>query len=199
MVECWVLASSNAGKLKELRALLDELDIEIVSQADFEVGDAIEDGIAFIDNALIKARHAAAATDLPAIADDSGLVVDALGGEPGIHSARFAGHHGDDAANNALLIERLVGVTESDRSAAFHCCVVAIRDARDPAPVIAHGIWRGKILNAPRGEAGFGYDPLFWIPEENASAAELTSQRKNAISHRGQAMRQLIEQLRGRR
>lgn len=199
MAERWVLASSNAGKLAELAALLAELDIEVVSQAEFGVSDAIEDGVAFVDNALIKARHAAAATGLPAIADDSGLAVDYLGGAPGIRSARFAGVHGDDDANNAKLLAALDGVSEPARGAAFHCCLVATRAADDPVPVIAHGLWRGRILDAPRGGGGFGYDPLFWAAEENASAAELTAHRKNAISHRGRAMATLSEQLRERR
>ncbi len=193
--ERWVLASNNTGKLAELAALLAKLDIDLVAQTEFGVSQAVEDGAAFVDNALIKARHAAAATNLPAIADDSGLAVDALAGAPGVQSARFAGTHGDDAANNALLLERLADVPENRRGAAFHCCVVATRSVRDPAPVIAHGLWRGQILLAPRGQAGFGYDPLFWLPGENDSAAELSTERKNTISHRGQAMRRLIEQL----
>lgn len=191
----WVLASGNAGKLAELRALLGTLDIDLVPQTEFDIPEAIEDGAAFVDNALIKARHAAAATGLPAIADDSGLAVDALAGAPGIHSARFAGRHGDDAANNALLLERLAAVPDHQRGAGFHCCLVATRGPRDPAPVIAHGVWRGQILRAPRGQHGFGYDPLFWVAGEDASAAELKAERKNAISHRGRAMRLLIEQL----
>ncbi|MGN8158944.1 RdgB/HAM1 family non-canonical purine NTP pyrophosphatase [Salinisphaera sp. RV14] len=199
MTERWVLASANPGKLSELAALLAELDIEVVSQAAFDVPDAVEDGVAFVDNALIKARHAAAATGLPAIADDSGLAVDYLGGAPGIRSARFAGIHGDDAANNAALLEALAGVPDAGRGAAFHCCLVATRAADDPVPVIAQGVWRGKILSAPRGDGGFGYDPLFWATEENASAAELTADRKNAVSHRGRAMAALIDRFRERR
>ncbi|AWN14634.1 RdgB/HAM1 family non-canonical purine NTP pyrophosphatase [Salinisphaera sp. LB1] len=199
MTERWVLASANAGKLSELAALLAELDIEVVSQAAFNVPDAVEDGVAFVDNALIKARHAAAATGLPAIADDSGLAVDYLDGAPGIRSARFAGTHGDDAASNAALLEALAGVPDSGRGAAFHCCLVATRAADDPVPVIAQGVWRGRILSAPRGDGGFGYDPLFWATEENASAAELTAERKNAVSHRGRAMATLIDRFRERR
>lgn len=198
MGQRWVVASSNAGKLAELNSLLADLDIELVSQAEFDAPDAVEDGIAFVDNALIKARHAAAGTGLPAIADDSGLAVDYLDGAPGIFSARYAGTHGDDAANNAKLLAELEGVPEPQRGAAFHCCLVATRSATDPAPVIAHGTWRGRILERPRGGAGFGYDPLFWAAEENASAAELSATRKNAVSHRGRAMRRLIEALGGR-
>ncbi|WP_423823172.1 RdgB/HAM1 family non-canonical purine NTP pyrophosphatase [Salinisphaera sp. SPP-AMP-43] len=199
MSERWVLASSNRGKLAEMAALLSELDIELVSQAEFDVEDAVEDGMSFVDNALIKARHAASATGLPAIADDSGLAVDFLDSAPGIFSARYADTHGDDAANNAKLLDELGDVAEADRGAAFHCCLVATRSAIDPAPIVAHGSWRGHILEAPRGEHGFGYDPLFWVAEENASAAELPAERKNAISHRGRAMIKLIDELRERR
>ncbi|WP_353219149.1 RdgB/HAM1 family non-canonical purine NTP pyrophosphatase [Salinisphaera sp. S4-8] len=193
----WVLASGNAGKLAEMRSLLAVLDIELVSQSEFDVPDAEETGIAFVDNALIKARHAAAHTGLPAIADDSGLAVDALDGAPGVHSARYAGTHGDDAANNAKLVAALEGLAPHERGAAFHCCLVATRTADDPVPVIAHGVWRGRVLDAPRGDHGFGYDPLFWVEADNASAAEMGAERKNAISHRARAMQQLVEQLRG--
>ncbi|WP_353176653.1 RdgB/HAM1 family non-canonical purine NTP pyrophosphatase [Salinisphaera sp. T5B8] len=193
----WVLASGNAGKLAEMRSLLAVLDIELVSQSEFDVPDAEETGIAFVDNALIKARHAAAHTGLPAIADDSGLAVDALDGAPGVHSARYADTHGDDAANNAKLVAALEGLAPHERGAAFHCCLAATRTADDPVPVIAHGVWRGRVLDAPRGDHGFGYDPLFWVDAENASAAEMGAERKNAISHRARAMQQLVEQLRG--
>ena len=192
----WVLASGNAGKLAETRSLLAALDIELLSQSEFAVPDAEETGIGFVDNALIKARHAAALTGLPAVADDSGLAVDALDGAPGVHSARYAGSHGDDAANNAKLVAALDGLAPAQRGAAFHCCLVATRSANDPVPVIAHGVWRGRVLEAPRGAHGFGYDPLFWVDEENASAAEMGAERKNAISHRARAMHQLVEQLR---
>lgn len=195
MVDTWVLASGNPGKLAELQALLAPLAFNVVSQNDFDVPAAVEDGKAFVDNALIKARHAAEQTGLPAIADDSGLAVDALDGAPGIHSARYAGAHGDDAANNAKLLAALEAVPEAHRTAAFHCCIVATRHADDPAPIICQGIWHGRILQAPRGESGFGYDPLFWIAAESASSAELTPARKNRISHRGQAMAQLVAQL----
>ncbi|MES1932167.1 nucleoside 5-triphosphatase RdgB [Salinisphaera shabanensis T35B1] len=193
----WVLASGNAGKLEEMRSLLAALDIELVAQTEFDVPDAEETGIAFVDNALIKARHAAALTGLPAIADDSGLAVDALNGAPGVYSARYAGTHGDDAANNAKLVAALEGLAPEQRGAAFHCCLVATRGASDPVPVIAHGVWRGRVLEAPRGDCGFGYDPLFWVDEENASAAEMGATRKNQISHRARAMHALVEQLRG--
>lgn len=194
----WILASGNAGKLAEMAALLAPLDIELVAQSEYGVSDAIEDGVAFVDNALIKARHAAAATGLPAIADDSGLAVDALDGAPGIYSARYAGVHGDDAANNDKLLAALANTPDDARGAAFHCCLAATLSATDPAPVIAHGIWRGTILHAARGAGGFGYDPLFWIADEQASAGQLSARRKNAISHRGRAMQRLIEQLHAR-
>lgn len=187
----WVLASNNAGKLAELRRLLQPLAIEVVTQGEFDIPEAEENGIGFVDNALIKARHAAAHTGRTAIADDSGLAVDALDGAPGVHSARYAGRHGDDAANNVKLLDALEDVPDEQRTAAFHCCLVVSAGARDPAPLVAQGVWRGTILRAPRGDSGFGYDPLFWVASEQASAAELGAPRKNAISHRGRAMQQL--------
>ncbi len=193
MIERLVVATGNRGKLAEIRAML--AGIEVCSQGEFGIESPEETGLTFVENAILKARHSALVSGLPALADDSGLEVDALAGAPGVQSARFAGTHGDDAANNALLLEQLADVPENRRGAAFHCCVVDTRSVRDPAPVIAHGLWRGRILLAPRGQAGFGYDPLFWLPGENASAAELSTERKNTISHRGQAMRRLIEQL----
>lgn len=198
MPDTWVLASSNTGKLAELRAMLAPLGIDVVAQGEFDVPDAVEDGMAFVDNALIKARHAARHIGLPAIADDSGLAVDALGGAPGIHSARYAGRHGDDGANNAKLLDALKDVADTERMAAFHCCLVATRHAEDPAPLVCQGIWHGRILHAPRGTSGFGYDPLFWVESEQASAAELAPAHKNRISHRGRAMAQLLERLRAR-
>lgn len=195
MADTWVLASSNAGKLAELRAMLAPLGMAVVAQSEFDVPDAIEDGLAFVDNALLKARHAAKLTGMPAIADDSGLAVDALDGAPGIYSARYAGTHGDDAANNAKLLAALKNVPDAQRTAAFHCCLVATRHAEDPAPLVCQGIWHGRVLRAPRGASGFGYDPLFWVEAENASCAELTAERKNHISHRGLAMAQLLDKL----
>lgn len=192
----WVIASSNVGKIAEMQSLLTEFDVELVSQGELNVSDAVEDGIAFVDNALKKARHAAEQTGLPAIADDSGLAVDILRGAPGIFSARYAGEHGDDAANNTKLLAELEHIAAAKRTAAFHCCLVMTRSATDPVPIIAHGAWHGRILNEPRGENGFGYDPLFWIESEQASAAELPPARKNAISHRGRAMALLLDQLR---
>lgn len=179
-----------------MRSLLGALDIDLIAQSELDVPDAEETGVGFIDNSLLKSRHAAAHTGLPAIADDSGLVVDALGGAPGVYSARYAGTHGDDTANNTKLISALDGLPETERGAAFHCCLVATRSAHDPVPIVAHGVWRGHILTAPRGDGGFGYDPLFWVAQENASAGELPAARKNQISHRARAMQKLLEQLR---
>ncbi|RMG36175.1 MAG: RdgB/HAM1 family non-canonical purine NTP pyrophosphatase [Gammaproteobacteria bacterium] len=190
-----VLASNNKGKLRELEQLLAGHEVEVVPQREFDIPDAVENGLSFVENAIIKARHAAALSGLPAIADDSGLEVDALNGEPGIHSARFAGEHGDDTANNRKLLEALATVPEEERTARFQCLMVFMRHAKDPTPVICQGTWEGRILRKPRGENGFGYDPLFWVPGENASAAELPADIKNAQSHRGQALRELLVRL----
>jgi XTP/dITP diphosphohydrolase len=192
-----VLASNNKGKLRELGELLAGHHMEIVPQGDFDIPEAVEDGLSFVENALIKARHAAALSGLPAIADDSGLEVDALNGQPGIHSARYAGD-GGDAANNRKLLEALAGVPEAERSARFQCVMVFMRHAEDPTPLICQGAWEGRILETPRGENGFGYDPLFWVESERASAAELPAEVKNAQSHRGQALRCLVERLAAR-
>jgi XTP/dITP diphosphohydrolase len=190
-----VLASSNRGKLAELRELLAASGHELLAQSDFDVGDADETGATFFENALIKARHAALATGLPALADDSGLVVDALDGEPGLRSARYSGRHGNDAANNALLLDRLRNVPEAARGAHFYCVLVMLRSASDPQPLIAEGLWRGRILSAPRGANGFGYDPLFLPDGYDISSAELDPALKNANSHRGQALARLRERL----
>ncbi len=190
-----VLASNNQGKLRELGELLADHHIEVVPQRAFDIPDAVEDGLSFVENAIIKARHAAAHSGLPAIADDSGLEVDALDGEPGIHSARYAGEHGDDAANNRRLLEALADVPDEARTARFQCVMVFMRHPHDPAPVIAQGSWEGRILREPQGDNGFGYDPLFWVPGENATAAQLPAEVKNAQSHRGKALRQLLKQL----
>ena len=190
-----VLASSNRGKLAELSDLLATSGYELVAQPDLGVGDAVEDGVTFVENALIKARHAARATGLPALADDSGLLVDALSGEPGLRSARYAGAHGDAAANNALVLERLRAVAPERRRAHFYCVLVLLQRADDPQPLIAEGTWHGCILEAPRGSHGFGYDPLF-LPDGHAtSAAELDPALKNAISHRGRALERLRQRL----
>lgn len=190
-----VLASGNPGKLAEIQALLKPLALDVVAQSELGVEAADETGTTFIENALIKARNAATHTGLPAIADDSGLSVDALGGAPGVRSARYAGADATDLGNNRKLLQALAGVPDDERGAQFHCCVVFLRHANDPIPVICHGRWPGQILRKARGTAGFGYDPLFWVPGENASAAELSKTRKNRISHRGQAMRALTSQL----
>lgn len=190
-----VLASGNRGKLAELRQLLAGLDFEVVAQTDLGVGDADETGLSFVENALIKARHAAQATGLPALADDSGLCVDALDGAPGLYSARYAGRHGDDGANNRLLLQRLHGVEDARRGAHFHCSLVLLRHARDPAPLIAEGRWFGRVLTAPRGDKGFGYDPLFLPHGFERSGAEFEAAEKNRLSHRGLATAQLLQLL----
>ena len=188
-----VLASHNAKKAAELTALLAPLGIEVIPQSHLGVDEAEEPHGTFVENALAKARHAAAHTGLPAIADDSGLCVHALGGAPGVHSARYAGEPRSDARNNALLIERLTGA--SDRGAYFYSVVVVVRHADDPRPLIADGEWHGTILEAPRGEGGFGYDPLFYLPDLEQTAAELDPPLKNMLSHRGAAMRHLLDRL----
>ena len=189
-----VLASSNAGKLREIARILGDLDIEVLPQSDFGVSDADETGTTFVENALIKARHAMEATGLPAIADDSGIVVDALDGRPGVYSARYAGPDATDADNNALLLKELEGVPRSERGAAFHCVACFVRPG-DEGSVVAEGEWRGSILSEPRGKGGFGYDPLFLVPELGCSSAELSAEEKNRRSHRGKALRELARKL----
>lgn len=184
-----VMASSNAGKIREIARLLEGLGIEVVAQTEFGVDDAIEDGDTFAANSLIKARHAAQATGLPAIADDSGLSVDALGGAPGVYSARYAGKHGDDEANNDKVLAALEGI--KDRGAAFHCVATYVEPRGEP--LVAEGVWRGEILHARQGEGGFGYDPLFLVPDAGMSSAELSAEEKNARSHRGEALRKLVQ------
>jgi len=190
-----VLATSNAGKLAELQPLLAPAGFELVTQGALGVGDAIEDGLTFLENALIKARHASAVTGLPALGDDSGLVVDALGGAPGLYSARYAGRHGDAAANNAKLLGNMEGLVGARRRAHFYCVLVLLRHADDPQPLVAEGVWPGLVLEAPRGEGGFGYDPVFFVPAHGVSAAELEPHLKNRISHRGLALARLRERL----
>jgi XTP/dITP diphosphohydrolase len=190
-----VLASDNEGKRAELAALLAPLGCELVPQRTFGIRTADETAATFIENALLKARHAARASGHAAIADDSGLVVDALGGAPGIRSARFAGEHATDADNNALLLAHLAGVADAARGATFHCVVTLLRAADDPAPLVGTGSWRGHILRSPRGSNGFGYDPLFQVAGTGRSAAELDAATKNAQSHRGQAVRALVAAL----
>jgi len=190
-----VLASNNKGKLRELGELLAEQDIQVVPQREFDIPDAVEDGLSFVENAIIKARHASALSGLPAIADDSGLEVDALQGEPGIRSARYAGDDAEDADNNRKLLAALADNSGADRRARFQCVMVYMRHSKDPTPLICQGTWEGRILDKPRGDNGFGYDPLFWVPGEQASAAELPAEIKNAQSHRGQALRCLLHKL----
>lgn len=193
----WVLASNNQGKLAEFQALFAQTaGVQIVTQGSLGIEDAVEDGASFIENAIIKARHAAKHSGLPALADDSGLVVPILGGMPGIYSARFAGRHGDDAANNQKLLEELKpfrnqGVIEAQ----FVCVLAFVRHADDPLPLVATGIWAGEILQQAVGENGFGYDPLFFVPSLGKASAELTKAEKNQISHRAQALQKLKSEL----
>jgi len=189
-----VLASGNAGKLREFEDILKPLGLSLQPQAKFDVPDVEENGLSFVENALIKARAASRHSGLPTIADDSGLEVDALKGAPGIRSARFSGK--GDEANNALLLERLDGIPDSKRSARFQCVVVYLRHELDPTPIICQGTWEGFIRLKPSGNNGFGYDPLFQVPTHNCSSAELTSEVKNRISHRAQASARLSEALR---
>jgi XTP/dITP diphosphohydrolase len=190
-----VLATSNAGKLAELQPLLADAGFSLVTQSELGVTDAVEDGLTFLENALIKARHASAATGLPALGDDSGLVVDALGGAPGLYSARYAGAHGDHAANIALLLGNMRGFTGEARRAHFYCVLVLLRHAADPQPLIAEGLWPGLVTDSPRGDGGFGYDPVFLVPAHGVTAAELEPALKNRISHRGLALARLRERL----
>lgn len=183
-----VLASSNAGKVVELEQLLAGSGVELVPQSRLGVTDADETGLTFVENALLKARHAARLTGMPALADDSGLCVNALNGAPGLYAARYAGTHGDSAANNAKLLRELAGMPAARRTAYFIAVLVVLRHADDPAPLIAEGRWHGRILEAPRGEGGFGYDPLFLPDGHDVSAAELDFALKNRLSHRGKAL-----------
>ena len=197
----WVLASNNKGKLTEFKRLFAEadLDVTVVPQGQLDIDDAIEDGLSFIENAIIKARHASRVSGLPAIADDSGLCVPALGNAPGIYSARYAGEHGNDDKNNAKLIADLQPIRAEHPNelikGMFVCVLAMVRHADDPLPVIAQGLWHGEILEVPLGDGGFGYDPLFWLSELQATAASLSATDKNSISHRGQAIKQLLAQL----
>lgn len=193
----FVLATGNPGKAAEIDALLAATGIEVVPQSAFGLAPAGEHGTTFVENAIAKARHAARGSGLPALADDSGLVVDALGGEPGVHSSRYAGPGADDAANNARLLKALKGVAPRERSARFVCVVVLMRHPGDPLPVVCEGVWEGTILTAPRGSGGFGYDPLFGPAGCPGSAAELERAEKNRLSHRGRAFALLIERLAG--
>ncbi len=190
-----VLASSNAGKIKELSALLLPLNIELIPQLALGVNDAEETGITFVENALLKARHAAAQTGLPAIADDSGLVVPALQGAPGIYSARYAGKKAESNDNIAKLLHELAQVPEENRQAYFFCCLTFLSHAQDPTPLICTGKWYGKILHETRGTQGFGYDPIFYLPDQGKTAAELPLEIKNTLSHRAIALNALLNAL----
>jgi XTP/dITP diphosphohydrolase len=189
-----VLASGNQGKLREFSAMFTEhfsdAGVELIPQTELGVSDADETGLSFVENAIIKARHACEVTGLPALADDSGIEVDALQGAPGIYSARYS--NDGDQGNNAKLLKELTGVPEEKRTARFQCVLVYMRHAKDPTPQVFQGSWEGKILSEPSGSEGFGYDPVFFVPSEKCSAADLSKEQKNKISHRGQAIQQLL-------
>ncbi|MDH2895120.1 XTP/dITP diphosphatase [Rahnella sp. PAMC25617] len=187
-----VLATGNAGKVRELAHLLAEFGLDVVAQTELGVESAEETGLTFIENAILKARHAAAVTGLPAVADDSGLAVDFLGGAPGIYSARYAGVDASDQQNLDKLLVALKDVPQGQRNAQFHCVLVYMRHAEDPTPLVCHGSWAGEITFAQAGEGGFGYDPIFYVPELSKTAAELSREEKSAVSHRGQALKLLF-------
>ena len=190
-----ILASGNQGKLLELQAILSGKDVELIPQSEFNVSDVQESGLSFVENALIKARHSCTETGLPSIADDSGIEVDALNGEPGIYSARYAGTIGPtaDAENNAKLVAELEQVPDLKRTARFQCVIVFLRHANDTMPLVYRGTWEGRILFEESGDNGFGYDPLFYVPTHDCTSAELDPETKNSLSHRGQALRQLLQ------
>jgi len=195
-VQKLVLASNNPGKLREFQALLAPLHFEVIPQGDLAIPSAVEPYYTFVENALAKARHASAASGLPALADDSGICADALQGEPGVFSARYAGKDGDDSANNQKLINALS--SQSDRGAHYVCALVMVQSANDPEPLIVQTRWHGTIIDQAKGQNGFGYDPHFYLPKLNKTAAELEPEEKNLVSHRGQALRELILQLKNR-
>ena len=190
-----VLASGNAGKLREFQQLLSGCGFEVLPQSDFFSENAEETGLTFVENAILKARYACEKTGLPALADDSGIEVDALNGRPGIYSARYAGEGANDANNNAKLLQELHGVPTEKRTARYHAVLAFMRHAQDPTPILCHGIWEGIILAEPRGEGGFGYDPLFFVPSHNCASADLSKDEKNRMSHRGKAMQELLKKL----
>ena len=187
-----VLASNNPGKLREIQAVLGEERYQLIQQSEFNVSEVAEIGTTFVENAIIKARHAAQHTGMPALADDSGIEVDALQGAPGIYSARYAGSNADDVANNTKLLHELADVPDAERTARFQCVLVYMRHAKDPMPIICEGTWEGSILHETKGPNGFGYDPLFYVPTHQCSSAELDPAEKNRISHRAQALQKLI-------
>ncbi|MCG3883129.1 XTP/dITP diphosphatase [Photobacterium leiognathi] len=193
-----VLATGNQGKVKEMADLLADFGFDVVAQSDYNVSSVAETGTTFIENAIIKARHAAKETGLPAIADDSGLEVDFLKGAPGIYSARFAGEDASDADNIDKLLAEMKDVPEDQRTARFHCVLVMMRHENDPTPLVCHGSWEGSILTERHGENGFGYDPVFWVPEDQCASAELAPARKKQLSHRGKALQQLFSALKAK-
>lgn len=192
MSQSIVLASANPGKLKEFQDLLAEVQFKVQAQSALGIESVEETGLSFVENAILKARHAAMQAGRPALADDSGIEVDALKGAPGIYSARFAGEGASDQDNNNKLLEQLSGLPAAERKARYQCVLVYMRHAKDPTPIICQAAWEGQILEAPLGEGGFGYDPLFWLEDLNVSAAQLDKSVKNSISHRGKAMSQLL-------
>ena len=189
-----ILASNNKGKIREFNTMLDGL-YEVISMSDRQVEEVPETGLTFVENALIKARNASEQSGLPALADDSGIVVDTLGGEPGIYSARYAGNHGDDEANTQKLLDEMQGVADGDRSARFWCAIVFVEHANDPTPIIIQRGWEGEILRKKVGENGFGYDPIFYVPTHSCASAELAPEIKNTLSHRGRALIALLKEL----
>ncbi len=195
MINKVVLASNNPGKVREIGQLLAGLKIEVVPQSDFNIPEIEETGLTFVENAIIKARHAAELSQLPALADDSGLEVDALKGAPGIYSARYAGDGASDTQNLEKLIAELQALDNPVRSARFQCLMVLMEHAADPTPLMCQGTWQGEIIDTPKGENGFGYDPVFYVPTEHCTSAELPADKKNALSHRGQALNCLLEKL----
>jgi len=192
-----VLASGNKGKLREFAQLFAPMNIEVIPQSEFNVPEAEETGLTFVENAIIKARNACEHTGLPAIADDSGIEVDYLLGAPGIYSARYAGINASDEDNLNALLSALTGVPDTERVARYQCLLVMMRHSKDPTPMICQADWQGHVLTEEAGDGGFGYDPIFWVSETNCSAAELTSEQKHAISHRGKAIRQFIKEFQG--
>ncbi len=191
-----VLASGNKGKVREINQILADLDFEVIPQTEFDVPEVEETGLTFVENAILKARNAALHTGLPAIADDSGLEVDALKGAPGIYSARYAGNGASDEQNLTKLLNTLQGVHGAERSARFQCLMVYMEHEQDPTPVICQGTWEGQITETPEGENGFGYDPVFFVPTHDCTAAQLSAEEKNRLSHRGQALQLLLQALR---
>lgn len=193
--ETIVLATGNPGKVRELQDLLAGTGYEIRPQSDYAVPEAIEDGLGFVENALIKARNASRHTGLPAIADDSGIAVDALNGAPGIYSARYAGEGASDEQNLQRLLENMEQINDPERTARFICLMVYVRHAEDPTPIICEGVWEGRLVRDPRGENGFGYDPIFYVAEKKCTSAQLSSDEKNSMSHRGKALQCLVRRL----